>query len=225
MNKRFITLLLAGLLSAGAWAADTTTDKDVGAPAGQEAGRPLVVGQPYSATHTLTMRRTQPNGGEATHATVTKLYRDSEGRTRRDLLDSDGDPTHSFITGTDGMVVALDHRNRTYRRDGARRGTLARQVSAQVTRSEGAKPPVVQLGERDIEGVPVTGQRTTYRIKTRTDSFDIVTESWMSKELGLALLVRNSDPKGESVLAVSDLDRAEPDPALFVPPEAYQYKP
>lgn len=224
MNKRFIAILLAGLLSASAWSADAGVGQSAGRPAAP-AGRPLVVDQPYSATHTLTMRRQQRDGAESIHRTVTKLYRDSAGRARRDLLDGEGNPTHSFIIDTDGAVIVLDHRNRLVKRRAARRVTPVIDMSAPAPRKAEARPPVEPLGERDIEGVTATGESTRHRIRTAAGSFEIVTESWTSKELGLTLHVRNSDPKGESVIAISDLERGEPDPALFAAPEDYQVKP
>ena len=224
MNTRFIAILLAGLLSANAWPADAGAAFSADRPAAP-AGRPLIVDQPYSATHTSTMRRQQRDGAESAHRTVTKLYRDSAGRVRRDLLDGEGNPTHSFIIDTDGAVIVLDHRNRLVTRRTAKREVPVVQMPAAAPHDAEAVPPVESLGERDIEGVTVTGERTRHRIKTAAGSFEIVTESWTSKELGLALQVRNSDPKGESVIAISDLERGEPDPALFAAPEDYRPKP
>ena len=49
----------------------------------------------------------------------------------------------------------------------------------------------------------------------------VVEETWVSKELGLTLLAKLSDPRhGESATRVTSLDRSEPDPTLFqVPPD------
>lgn len=235
MNKHFLAVLLAGLASANAWPADAGA-RAPAAQAVQKEGRPLILDQPYSAMHTLTARRQRPDGGEFFNETVTKLYRDSEGRMRRDMLDSDGQPLHSLITDTDGSVIVLNHRNRTIstgsasQHPPARRGpnadvaqvTMAREAAVPAP---AAAPVVRQLGEREMEGVTATGKVTKWRIGKGAAAPEMTTESWISKELGLTLYVKNVDAKGESVIAISDLDRSEPDPALFAAPGDYQRKP
>ena len=47
-------------------------------------------------------------------------------------------------------------------------------------------------------------------------------ESWQSKELGMAVLSKNSDPRsGERTTKLTNLNRGEPDPALFQVPADY----
>lgn len=235
MNKRFLAVLLAGLVSANAWSANAwPADAGARAPsseAGEETRRAPVADRPYSATHTLTVRRQQPEGGEFFKETVTKLYRDSEGRTRRDMLDSDGYPSQSIIVNTDGAVLILDHRNKTMspgaprRHAPVRRGPNPDVPQMTMAREAAAKPVVRQLGVREMAGVTATGQLSTYRIGKGADAQGIKTESWTSKELGITLYVKNVDAKGESIIAIGDLDRGEPDPALFAAPDDYRLKP
>lgn len=230
MNKRIVVLLLAGLVSAHAWpagdaTASVTRQEDRG---GQRKPAPIV-DQPYSATHTMTIRRHKPDGEATTHEVVTKMYRDSDGRTRRDMFDSDGEPTHSIVTGLDDMVLVLDHRNRLVSTGGvARHAPVYRDRKARLAAPAGvadrtaARPVVEQLGEREIEGVTATGEIRKHRIGKDGDSSEVTTETWMSRELGIALYVRNSRPNEESIVAVSGLDRREPDPALFAAPDDYR---
>jgi hypothetical protein len=48
-------------------------------------------------------------------------------------------------------------------------------------------------------------------------------ESWFSPELRITVLTKNSDPRmGESVTQLRNIERSEPDPALFRVPPDYQ---
>src|SRR4029077_9803075 len=93
--------------------------------------------------------------------------------------------------------------------------------------AEGARPKSTSedLGTQSIEGVLVEGVRssTVYPegLMGNDKPIQTVSERWVSKELGLTLLEKDSDPRfGETVTRVTSLDRAEPDPALFqVPPD------
>jgi hypothetical protein len=50
-----------------------------------------------------------------------------------------------------------------------------------------------------------------------------VTESWISPDLKLPVLWKNSDPRmGESTMRLQNINRSEPDPALFGVPAGYQ---
>jgi len=47
-------------------------------------------------------------------------------------------------------------------------------------------------------------------------------ESWQSKELGMAVLSKNSDPRsGERTTKLTNVSRAEPDATLFQVPSDY----
>jgi hypothetical protein len=235
MNKCYLPLLLAGLLSASAWSAP---DAGSAAPAARQADqtrqaqqsrRTPITGLPYSATHTMTVNRALPDGERFTREVVTKLYRDSAGRTRRDMLGSDGEPVHSIITGADDLVLLLDHRNKVVSRGGVRRHEPVRRERGEERPAllEGSGDAanhfaVEPLGEREIEGMAATGHLVRHTIAIGGESVEVTSESWVSKELGIALYSRHSDPKGESTVAISELDRGEPDPALFGAPEDYR---
>lgn len=226
MNKRFLTLLLAGTMSAGAWAAN---DAGAAAPAVQQtrqANPSLVTERPYSAIQTVTIRRLLPDGDEFTQQTVTRLYRDGTGRTRRDTLDSDGELDHSVIAGHDGAMIFLDHQNELVSTGGARpRAPVPDRVEGAGPVRPASKAPaaVEQLGERDIEGVTATGRITRSQLGKEGESVEVTSEVWYSEELKMALYRKHGDPRfGDSTIELSELDRSEPDPALFEPPEDYQ---
>jgi hypothetical protein len=48
-------------------------------------------------------------------------------------------------------------------------------------------------------------------------------ESWLSPDLKITVLMKNSDPRmGESTMRLRNIDRSEPDPALFRMPSDYK---
>jgi hypothetical protein len=50
-------------------------------------------------------------------------------------------------------------------------------------------------------------------------------ETWFSKQLGVAVLRKNSDPRsGDTTMKLTDISLVEPDPALFMPPVDYTIK-
>ncbi len=84
-----------------------------------------------------------------------------------------------------------------------------------------------KLGSRDIAGVYAEGTRTTvtYPIGFQGNDRPIVTvnETWQSPDLKIVLLSTYEDPRsGTQTTEVTNLDRAEPDPAIFAPPQGYE---
>lgn len=88
------------------------------------------------------------------------------------------------------------------------------------------RPKIEPLGTQVIEGLLCDGQRSTGTIPAGTmgNDRDIVwvTETWMSQELHIQVLNKSSDPRsGESTTKLTEISRAEPDPALFMVPPDY----
>jgi hypothetical protein len=84
-----------------------------------------------------------------------------------------------------------------------------------------------KLGGKTIDGIYAEGTRTTTVYPTGTQGNDrditVVSERWISPELGVEVLVKTSDPRsGETTTEVQNLNRAEPDPALFEVPADYK---
>jgi hypothetical protein len=82
-----------------------------------------------------------------------------------------------------------------------------------------------ELGSQSFEGVPATGTRSTVEIPEgrigNERPISIVTEVWYSPELKTIVYSKRSDPRlGDQTFQLTDLQRVEPDPSLFiVPPE------
>jgi len=83
------------------------------------------------------------------------------------------------------------------------------------------------LGTQTIEGVLAEGMRTTMVFPVGAVGNDrpitTVHETWMSPELKVVVLSKDSDPRnGESTIRLTNISRAEPDAALFQVPPDYQ---
>jgi hypothetical protein len=85
------------------------------------------------------------------------------------------------------------------------------------------------LGLQLIEGVTAEGTRTTtsWPVGSVGNDREIIatSETWFSKQLGVAVLTKSSDPRsGDITMKLTDISLAEPDSALFMPPADYTVK-
>jgi hypothetical protein len=83
------------------------------------------------------------------------------------------------------------------------------------------------LGSQTMEGVQVTGVRTTQTIAVGKIGNDrpitIVTEVWTSPELKTIILSKRNDPRmGEQTFKLTNIQRGEPDASLFVVPSDFK---
>ena len=88
-------------------------------------------------------------------------------------------------------------------------------------------PHSVSLGDKTIEGVHVTGTRTTVTIPTAAIGnrapIEIITEQWYSAELNVVMLSEHRDPRvGQTRYRLHDIVRSDPNPKLFVVPDGYR---
>jgi hypothetical protein len=100
----------------------------------------------------------------------------------------------------------------------------ARADSSQV----GDRPDVKtdSLGTSAIEGIAVTGTRTTKTIPQGTIGNDkdivITRETWYSPDLKMVVQSTQSDPRfGQTTYSLTNIQRNEPDPTLFQIPAGY----
>ena len=215
---------------------------------------PHVTGAPYSAEEVFDAAQTLGNGTHITQkARITKVYRDSEGRTRTErpaFLGGDASDLPPIVEIRDpvsGFRYILDVQNRIAHRfsppqeianDAVPPPTTATTVSAGAAPSATPKISTVvpaqenrlqvsteSLGSQVIEGVYAEGKKTTRIIPVGVMGNDrplvSVFESWSSPDLKIDVLFKNSDPRmGESTMHLRNIERSEPNPALFrVPPE------
>jgi hypothetical protein len=92
--------------------------------------------------------------------------------------------------------------------------------------SSGVPPKTEALGTKTMEGVQVTGTRSTSTIPAGTIGNDhdlnISRETWYSPELKLVIQSTQSDPRfGETTYTLKNIQQGSPDVTLFQVPPNY----
>jgi hypothetical protein len=107
-------------------------------------------------------------------------------------------------------------------------GKLETIASVAVSADRRVKARIVSenLGHKEIHGLTAFGMRwsmTPLESVGPSDVQETTTELWKSSELNLKLLQVTSGPKyGLERVELSDLQRGDPDPELFEPPQGYK---
>jgi hypothetical protein len=165
---------------------------------------------------------------------LTRQYRDSMGRTRREQVFGAASRVEIFDP-VGGFTYMLDTNAKT---------ALRRAVSAQCSPASEATPPLIasgtqilkggatavtqSLGTKTISGVVAYGTRTTITYPPGTiggndKTTSSVNEAWFAPQLGASLM--NSTSGGlvpDASTAVTNLTYSEPDPSLFQVPAGYR---
>lgn len=202
-------------------------------------GGRVVKGLPYTADAVIDSTQTLRDGTSISHKSTTAVARDGEGRLRRErTLDAIGpfmaaEGARTLIVIDDpilGSHFVFDVEKKTARKirnpgpppgEGHPPGNLYDQ------RGEFAEGKVESIGTKSIDGIEAEGTRSTITIpvgKIGNDrAIEIVSERWYSPSLQAVLISKHSDPRmGDTVYRLTNIKRAEPDPALFRVPADYK---
>jgi len=199
-------------------------------------GDRLVKGSPYSAQFTTENTQVLADGTRITRKSNGSVYRNGEGRTRREQtlnalgpIPVEGGPKQ-LIFINDPIAHAhyvVDVQDRSARKmqlpdgppDGAK---LPREF-------EDSPDPVttVSLGQREIEGVMAEGTRSTITIPVgrigNDRPLEVVSERWYSPDLQVVVLSKHHDPfSGENVYRLTGISRTEPPASMFEIPADYR---
>jgi hypothetical protein len=206
-------------------------------------------GAPFTAETVTEITRVLQDGNHIHQELRGKVFRDSEGRTRSEnamLLPNAGearwvtivDPVKQvFITfGMQGEKTANVH----HMNEAPAPTAPSPQLSTPPAKSQNQKDPAdVQpcvaspapedLGTKVIDGFTVRGSRHTSTVEAGKigNEKPIVStaESWYSDELHEVLLSERDDPQsGHTISKLVNIQRGEPDPALFQVPPDYTAK-
>jgi hypothetical protein len=109
----------------------------------------------------------------------------------------------------------------------AQAARLAAGTSGAPTAEAAAEHGIEKLGSRNIAGVSADGTRMTRVIPVGQEGNDreirVVTEFWFSRELQIIMENVLDDPRNSKITReVTDLERGEPDAAMFQVPAGYK---
>lgn len=211
-------------------------------------GRP-VTGASYSATEETEISQTLADGTHIERKWQSaRVYRDSQGRTRRDMYVPPGSPgpeenvllnimitdvvdcVHYSLNPQTHIASRLPPPPNTTRQvtQSAEKATATASEVRPAPAPEDMRPKSTHesLGTQTIEGVLANGSRntTTFPAGSVGNDRPIVTvnEMWTAADLrGIVVLRMINDPRsGQQTTRMTNIDRTEPDPALFhIPPD------
>jgi hypothetical protein len=265
MNRKIWACSLVGgavLLTAGTFRAQEPPPPPRGGPAGPFAERielmgfeglnpgKVVKGAPFSATASSETKQTLQDGSNIVRTTSSTLYRDSQGRSRREVTLSGFGPlqtsgkAHTMITIGDpvaGVHYMLDPVQKVAHKmtpKGAKGGAWAngnQQAFEQRMQKHMAKEEASgelqkeSLGTQSINGVNAEGTRITRIIPAgqigNDKAIQIVFERWYSPDLQIVVKSTRTDPRfGTTTYTLTNVQRAEPAATLFTVPSDYTVK-
>ncbi len=212
-------------------------------------GGKVVTGAPFSATGTTTFTHSLADGTKITNTTKVSLYRDSQGRFRKEgdvppVGDAAAQAGHSFIVINDpvaskGYLLNPDKKvahaasipNRGLK-GGKGIGANTSDAGPDFEAMDGRRNANVNkesLGTQTINGVSAQGTRFTRVIAAGTIGNDkpitITREIWYSPDLQMVVQSKHSDPRfGETTYTLTNIQRTEPAANLFAVPSDYTIK-
>jgi len=210
-------------------------------------GGKLVKGAPFSATSTATTKQTLQDGTIINRTTQGAIYRDSEGRSRREVTFTGVGPlgasggTHKMVAIFDpvaGVHYMLNPDKKvahkmTLPANGGAAGTADKaqgfqqkmQARQQQEEASGALK-VESLGTQVVNGVNAEGTRTTHTIAAgeigNNNPIQVVSERWYSPDLQTVVQSSRTDPRfGTTTFSLTNIQKAEPAATLFAVPADY----
>ncbi|MDP9339278.1 MAG: hypothetical protein M3P45_10460 [Acidobacteriota bacterium] len=209
-------------------------------------GGKLVKGAPFSATSTSETTQTLQDGTAIHRTSQGAWYRDSEGRSRREITFTGvgpmaaGDP-RKIVTIFDpvaGVHYMLDADKKvadkmTFPRHGGKAGKAEEFHQKMEAREQQAEASGAlkkeSLGTRMMNGVNAEGTRITHTIAVGEIGNDkpmqVVSERWYSPELQTVVKSSRTDPRfGTTTFLLTNIQKTEPAAALFSVPADYTVK-
>jgi hypothetical protein len=210
----------------------------------------VVKGSPYKAEAVTEVTQTLADGNRISRRTATTVWRDSSGRTRREVtvaavgpLVGHDMPMHVLIHDpVADTTFVLEPDARLARRmpafrdphdgkgpGGSPKGGPGMRFFNKRVQQPGETSRTEPLGTQTIEGVEATGTRTTTVIPAgaigNERPIEVVSERWYSAELQAVVMSTHRDPRfGDNTYRLTGIQRVEPDKSLFEVPADYTIK-
>jgi hypothetical protein len=207
-------------------------------------GGKIIKGAPFSATATSDTTQTLQDGNTIHRTNKSVLYRDSEGRVRREVTLAGFGPlqaagkTHSMIMINDPVAGAhymlnpeekVAHKMMAHDPKQGAREFKEKGLHKFANRQDSADFTTESLGTQNMNGVNAEGTRITHTIPAGQIGNDqpikVVFERWYSPELQMVVKSSRSDPRfGTTTYNVTNIQRTEPAASLFSVPSDYTVK-
>ncbi len=200
-------------------------------------GPKVVAGAPMTAVIESTHDSTLSDGNTIHRENQSTVYRDSQGRVRREVSFEFATPSTGATKGS--MIIIMDPVA------GTRYVLNPQNKTAHQMPLHPPKPPAgaaegeppakpsegnvatTDLGSKSILGLATTGTRVTRTIPAgeigNTKPIEVVTERWYSTDLQIPMAVTHVDPMmGTMSSQVTSITRGEPSASLFQIPSDYK---
>jgi hypothetical protein len=191
---------------------------------------------PFTAVVEILSHENLPDGSVNTHTTIAHIARSSSGRIyneRRQLVPTSfrGEPpllSAHIYDPSSRLNVFYNPFERI-----ARESVLPRPPTAPPntvpSRTPANNPYFKQeeIGTQPLGGLTLTGIRKSHTIPAAMSGTGrdivIVDEYWYSPDLSVYMIIKHNDPRtGEQIVAVTDVDRHEPNASIFTIPPTYK---
>jgi hypothetical protein len=201
-------------------------------------GGKVVTGRPFSAVANGEMKQTLSDGTVISHKFQSSLYRDAQGRVRREVnlpaigpLAASGAP-HSFIVIHDPVAQTayiLNPERKVARKVPPRHAQDGQAAGSQDQRAQDVNVKTEPLGTQTVNGVSAEGTRYTRTIPAGQIGNDkalvSVREEWYSPDLQMVVQSKRTDPfMGDATYSVTNIQRTAPNATLFSVPADYEVK-
>lgn len=200
-------------------------------------GHKVVTGAPMTAIISTSRDQTLSDGNTIHNENQTTVYRDSQGRVRREVQFELVTPQTGAKKGT--MIVITDPvAGKRYMLNPQRKVVHEMPFGPPKPPAGEAGEPgpkwdsgknvtTESLGSKTILGLQATGTQVTRTIPAgqigNAKPIEVVTTRWESTDLQIPLSVTHSDPMmGTMTSNVTSVNRAEPDASLFQVPADYK---
>jgi hypothetical protein len=231
-DKRRLTRMLGLALMCAALLAQTPSPKPVQRIPPVTMVLP-VAGAPLSVEIVEERTTKLSDGTSKTEVLTSKVYRDGAGRMRTEMEvageNGESGAIVNLMNRPDGFMAILVPAEK-----GGGRFLLSKKQQSEggfsfttidpLIKSPGKKTSKTEsLGKQTIEGIEFDGERITTTVADQPSIIG-VQDHWVARDLGLFGREKSSGPDLESTAKIHNVDRHDPDPALFTPPPDYDIR-
>jgi hypothetical protein len=205
----------------------------------------VVTGAPYSASAVTETKQTLADGNVIDRKIQSNVYRDSQGRTRRETtftgigpiasgqprtMVSIHDPVAStayILHGDTKVAEQISLPPKKANNSGNVENRFEAHFQQEIANGTLKKE---DLGSQVINGITAQGTRYTRTIAAgqigNTNAISVVDEQWYSSDLQIVVKSVRTDPRmGQVTYTLTNIQRSEPAASLFTVPSDYSVKP